>query len=43
MKMKIMELLQVQLNSKMLKDVGAKYVIIGHSENRQAEESLIRK
>ena len=27
------------INSKMLKDVGAKYVIIGHSENRQAGES----
>ena len=27
------------INSKMLKDVGAKYVIIGHSENRQRGES----
>ena len=27
------------INSKMLKDVGAKYVIIGHSENRQAGDS----
>ena len=27
------------VNSKMLKDVGAKYVIIGHSENRQRGES----
>ena len=27
------------INSKMLKNVGAKYVIIGHSENRQAGES----
>jgi len=26
------------INSKMLKNVGAKYVIIGHSENRQAGE-----
>ena len=28
-----------QINSKMLMDVGAKYVIIGHSENRQLGES----
>ena len=28
-----------QVNSNMLKDVGAKYVIIGHSENRQLGES----
>ena len=28
-----------QINSKMLKTVGAKYVIIGHSENRQLGES----
>ncbi len=27
-----------QINSKMLKSVGAKYVIIGHSENRQLGE-----
>ncbi|WP_075501659.1 triose-phosphate isomerase [Candidatus Pelagibacter communis] len=27
------------INSKMLKDVGAKYVILGHSENRQLGES----
>jgi len=27
------------VNSKMLKDVGAKYVIIGHSENRQLGET----
>ena len=27
------------VNSKMLKNIGAKYVIIGHSENRQAGES----
>ena len=27
------------VNSKMIKNVGAKYVIIGHSENRQAGES----
>ena len=27
------------LNSKMLKSVGAKYIIIGHSENRQAGET----
>ena len=27
------------VNSKMLKNVGAKYVIIGHSENRQAGET----
>ena len=27
------------INSKMLKDVGAKYVIIGHSENRQEGET----
>ncbi len=27
------------LNSKMLKSVGAKYIIIGHSENRQAGEN----
>ena len=27
------------INSKMLKDVGAKYVIIGHSENRQKGET----
>ena len=27
------------INSKMLKNVGAKYVIIGHSENRQAGET----
>ena len=27
------------VNSKMLKDVGAKYVILGHSENRQTGES----
>ena len=34
-----------QINSKMLKDVGAKYVILGHSENRQLGESdqLINK
>ena len=28
-----------QVNSNMLKDVGAKYIIIGHSENRQLGES----
>jgi triosephosphate isomerase len=28
-----------QINSKMLKNVGAKYVILGHSENRQSGES----
>ena len=28
-----------QVNSRMLKNVGAKYVIIGHSENRQAGET----
>ena len=28
-----------QINSKMLKNVGAKYVILGHSENRQAGEN----
>tara|TARA_B110000305_G_scaffold215758_1_gene253583 strand:+ start:300 stop:1034 length:735 start_codon:yes stop_codon:yes gene_type:complete len=28
-----------QLNSMMLKDVGAKYVILGHSENRQSGEN----
>ena len=28
-----------QINSKMLKDVGAKYVILGHSENRQLGEN----
>jgi len=27
------------VNSKMLKNVGAKYVIVGHSENRQAGET----
>ena len=27
------------INSKMIKDVGAKYVILGHSENRQAGET----
>jgi triosephosphate isomerase len=27
------------VNSKMLKDVGAKYVILGHSENRQSGET----
>ena len=27
------------INSKMLKNIGAKYVIIGHSENRQSGES----
>tara|TARA_B100002051_G_C16568590_1_gene551403 strand:- start:228 stop:923 length:696 start_codon:yes stop_codon:yes gene_type:complete len=27
------------INSKMLKDVGAKYVILGHSDNRQLGES----
>ena len=27
-----------QVNTRMLKSVGAKYVIIGHSENRQLEE-----
>ena len=27
------------VNSKMLKDVGAKYVIIGHSENRRSGEN----
>ena len=27
------------VNSRMLKNVGAKYVIIGHSENRQAGET----
>ena len=27
------------VNSKMLKNVGAKYVILGHSENRQSGES----
>ena len=33
------------VNSKMIKNVGAKYVIIGHSENRQAGETdkLINK
>ena len=28
-----------KINSKMLKDVGAKYVILGHSENRQLGEN----
>ena len=28
-----------QINSKMLKDAGAKYVILGHSENRQRGEN----
>ena len=28
-----------QVNSKMLKNVGAKYVILGHSENRQSGET----
>ena len=28
-----------QINSRMLKNVGAKYVIIGHSENRQSGEN----
>ena len=28
-----------QINASMLKDVGAKYVILGHSENRQAGEN----
>ena len=28
-----------QVNSKMLKNVGANYVILGHSENRQAGEN----
>ena len=28
-----------QVNSKMLKNVGAKYVILGHSENRQEGET----
>jgi len=28
-----------QVNSKMLKNVGAKYIILGHSENRQAGEN----
>ena len=28
-----------QVNSKMLRNVGAKYVILGHSENRQIGES----
>ena len=28
-----------QINSKMLKDVGAKYIILGHSENRQLGEN----
>ena len=34
-----------QINSSMLKDVGAKYVILGHSENRQSGENnnLINK
>ena len=34
-----------QINSKMLRDAGAKYVILGHSENRQLGEkdSLINK
>ena len=34
-----------QINSKMLKEVGAKYVILGHSENRQTGEDnkLINK
>ena len=34
-----------QINSKMLKDVGARYVILGHSENRQLGENnkLINK
>ena len=27
------------INSMMLKKIGAKYVIIGHSENRQAGET----
>ena len=27
------------VNSKMLKNVGAKYIILGHSENRQEGES----
>ena len=27
------------INSKMLKSVGAKYVIVGHSENRQSGET----
>ena len=28
------------INSNMLKNVGAKYVIIGHSENRQSGETI---
>ncbi len=28
-----------QVNSKMLKDIGAKYIILGHSENRQNGEN----
>ena len=28
-----------QINSKMLKDIGAKYIIIGHSENRKSGET----
>ena len=39
MKMKTMEPFTGHVNSKMLKNVGAKYVILGHSENRQSGEN----
>ena len=39
MKVKIMVHIQVNINSKMLKNVGAKYVILGHSENRKKGET----
>jgi triosephosphate isomerase len=37
--MKTMEPFTGHVNSKMLKNVGAKYVILGHSENRQSGET----
>jgi triosephosphate isomerase len=37
--MKTMEPFTGHVNPKMLKNVGAKYVILGHSENRQSGET----
>ena len=39
MKVKIMEPYTGMYNSRMLKNIGAQFVIIGHSENREKGES----
>ena len=39
MKVKVMVLTLAHVNSRMLKNIGAQFVIIGHSENREKGES----